>query len=196
MPSAYTARAAAALPSATASWTGSTSSTARSPRASASWAAISRLPRPHAMRSARYAPGFIFTTSLAPAHRRRRAGVASAISSCASVERDLHQERAATLKRRLSRRRSARYLDPSHIVPVLVGRPCPLQGADRRPARSLRHLRTADQLSDRAAGTERMRLTPSPVHSDEQMAKLINALDELWSACPVANGTFVRLAAE
>jgi 5-aminolevulinate synthase len=41
-----------------------------------------------------------------------------------------------------------------------------------------------------------MRLTPSPVHSDEQMANLIHALDELWEACPVSNGTYVRLAAE
>jgi 5-aminolevulinate synthase len=41
-----------------------------------------------------------------------------------------------------------------------------------------------------------MRLTPSPVHTDEQMAYLIQALEALWAACPVANGTYVSLAAE
>jgi 5-aminolevulinate synthase len=41
-----------------------------------------------------------------------------------------------------------------------------------------------------------MRFTPSPVHSNEQIAALIAALKALWMACPVANGKYVRLAAE
>jgi 5-aminolevulinate synthase len=45
-------------------------------------------------------------------------------------------------------------------------------------------------------GTERMRFTPSPVHSDAQIAELIAALKELWAACPVGKGEYVRLAAE
>jgi 5-aminolevulinate synthase len=45
-------------------------------------------------------------------------------------------------------------------------------------------------------GTERMRFTPSPVHGNAEVAALIAALKELWMACPVANGKYVRLAAE
>jgi 5-aminolevulinate synthase len=41
-----------------------------------------------------------------------------------------------------------------------------------------------------------MRFTPSPVHTDAQIADLIAALKELWAACPVGKGQYVRLAAE
>jgi 5-aminolevulinate synthase len=40
-----------------------------------------------------------------------------------------------------------------------------------------------------------MRLTPLPVHTDAQMDHLVAALTQLWSACPMANGEIVRLAA-
>ena len=45
-------------------------------------------------------------------------------------------------------------------------------------------------------GTERMRLTPTPVHTDEQMDDLVHSLTELWQACPLSRGETVRLAAE
>jgi 5-aminolevulinate synthase len=142
-----------------------------------------------------YAPGFIFTTSLAPAVA---AGALASIRhlKSSSAERVRHQERAATLKAQLKLRRLPVVDNPSHIVPVMVGDPVHCKAV-------------TDVLLDRYGiyvqpinyptvpkGTERMRFTPSPVHTDAQMEYLIGALETLWAACPVANGTYVRLAAE
>ena len=142
-----------------------------------------------------FAPGFIFTTSVAPA---LAAGALASIRhlKLSSVERDLHQERAATLKARLKAKRLPVMDNPSHIVPVMVG--CPVHCKAVTDALLQRYGIYVQPINypTVSKGTERMRLTPSPVHSDKQMAKLVNALDELWAACPVANGTFVRLAAE
>src|SRR6202048_2649923 len=68
------------------------------------------------------APGFIFTTSLPPA---LAAGALAAIRHLkeSKVERERHQERAATLKRRLVEAALPVMPSPSHIVPVMVGDP-------------------------------------------------------------------------
>ncbi|MBU1211883.1 MAG: aminotransferase class I/II-fold pyridoxal phosphate-dependent enzyme, partial [Alphaproteobacteria bacterium] len=45
-------------------------------------------------------------------------------------------------------------------------------------------------------GTERIRLTPGPMHTDALMDHLVASLGELWQRCPVAKGHYVKLAAE
>ena len=142
-----------------------------------------------------FASGFIFTTSLAPAI------VAGALASVrhlktSAIERARHQERVRTLKRLLKDRRLPVMDNPSHIVPVMVG--CPVHCKAVTDA-LLHHYGIYVQPINYptvSKGTERMRLTPSPAHSDEQMASLVYALGELWAACPVPNGAHVRLAAE
>jgi 5-aminolevulinate synthase len=44
-------------------------------------------------------------------------------------------------------------------------------------------------------GTKRMRLTPSPLLTDSAIDQLVNALTQLWKACPISSGKFVALAA-
>jgi 5-aminolevulinate synthase len=86
--------------------------------------------------------------------------------------------------------------NPSHIVPVMIGNPVHCKAV-------------TDTLLDRYGiyvqpinyptvprGTERLRLTPTPQHTDAQMDALVGALTELWSACPMSDGRTVRLAAE
>ncbi len=113
-----------------------------------------------------------------------------------AFERARHQERVRTLKRSLEARRLPVMDNPSHIVPVMVGCPIHCKAVTDALLREYGIYVQPINYPTVSKGTERMRLTPSPAHSDEQMAKLIHALDELWAACPVSNGTYVRLAAE
>jgi 5-aminolevulinate synthase len=142
-----------------------------------------------------YAPGFIFTTSLAPA---LAAGALASIRHLkqSKTERARLNECVDKLKRLMAEVRLPVMDNPSHIVPVLVGDPVHCKAVTDT---LLAHYRIYVQPINYPTvkrGTERMRFTPSPVHTDEQMAKLIAALTELWAACPVANGQYVRLAAE
>jgi 5-aminolevulinate synthase len=142
-----------------------------------------------------FAPGFIFTSSLAPT---LAAGALASIRhlKSSSVERERHQERAATLKARLKVKRLPVMDNPSHIVPVMVGCPVHCKAVTDTLLRRYGIYVQPINYPTVSKGTERMRLTPSPAHTDEQMANLIHALEELWAACPVSNGTYVRLAAE
>jgi 5-aminolevulinate synthase len=142
-----------------------------------------------------FASGFIFTTSLAPVI------VAGALASIrhlktSDLERARHQERVGTLKRSLKVKRLPIMDNPSHIVPVMVG--CPVHCKAVTDALLGEYGIYVQPINYPTVpkGTERMRLTPSPAHSDEQMADLVHALDELWAACPVANCTYVGQAAE
>ena len=142
-----------------------------------------------------YAPGFIFTTSLAPAI------VAAALASIrhlktSTVERERLVERVQTAKSQLIAAGLPVMENPSHIVPVMVGDPVHCKAVTDT---LLDHYGIYVQPINYPTvprGTERMRLTPSPVHTDAQMTALIAALQELWARCPVANGQYVRLAAE
>ena len=123
--------------------------------------------------------GFIFTTSLPPAI------AAAALASVRLVSgqpelRTRHQERAATLKRRLAAAGLPVMPSTTHIVPVFVGDAALCKQA-------------SDLLLDRHAiyvqpinyptvprGTERLRITPTPLHSDADIAHLVSALTTLW----------------
>ena len=126
------------------------------------------------------ASGFIFTTSLAPVI------VAGALASvrhlrASGTERTAHQAAAARLKQMIAARGLPLMSNDSHIVPVMVGDPV------------LCKLLTDRLLSDFGIyvqpinyptvpkGTERIRLTPSPLHSEADMAHLVASIDALWT---------------
>ncbi len=132
-----------------------------------------------------FASGFIFTTALPPA---LAAGAAASIRHLkdSQVERDSHRDRVAHVRRRLDAIGIPTLDNPSHIIPIMVG--------DAHKCK-----RISDWLLDHhgiyvqpinyptvPVGTERLRLTPSPVHSDEDVDRLVGALSEIWSQCELA----------
>jgi 5-aminolevulinate synthase len=128
-----------------------------------------------------FASGFIFTTSLAPAI------VAGALASIrhlktSTLERARHQERVRTLKRSLQAKRLPLMDNPSHIVPMRVG--CPIRCKALTDALLRQYAIYVQPINYPTVpkGTERLRLTPSTAHSNKQMARLIDALDELYGA--------------
>ena len=85
---------------------------------------------------------------------------------------------------------------PSHIVPVMVGNPVHCKAVTDALLERYGVYVQPINYPTVPKGTERIRLTPSPVHTPAQMDYLVASLTELWAACPVSHDTYVRLAAE
>jgi len=131
-----------------------------------------------------YASGFIFTTSLPPA---LAAGAAASIRWLKRHDevRVRHQERAATLKRRFKQAGLPVMDSASHIVPVLVGDPVHTKLiADALLEDDGIYVQPINYPTV-PRGTERLRFTPTPFHTDAMVDHLVTAMDRLWSRCNV-----------
>jgi 5-aminolevulinate synthase len=129
-----------------------------------------------------FASGFIFTTALPP-HIAAAATASIRHLKVSQSERLAQADRVAKVRRRLDAIGIPYLRNDSHIVPVMVGN-----------AVKCKYL--SDVLIERHGiylqpinyptvpkGSERLRITPSPLHSDDDIDKLVKALSDLWSQC-------------
>lgn len=127
-----------------------------------------------------FASGFIFTTSLPPAVA---AGAMASIEHLkrSNVERGKLHERVGTLRRRLDQIGIPHLRNPSHIVPVMVRDPSLCrQISDTLLERHGIYVQPINYPTV-PRGTERLRVTPSPLHGDREIEHLIEALGHVWS---------------
>ena len=132
-----------------------------------------------------FASGFIFTTALPPAVA---AGATASIRHLknSQFERMRHKDRVAKLRRRLDQAGVPYMANQSHIVPVMVG--------DAKKCKWISDILMAQHgiyiqpinYPTVPRGTERLRITPTPLHTDADIDHLVNALSELWSQCALA----------
>jgi 5-aminolevulinate synthase len=131
-----------------------------------------------------YAPGFIFSTSLAPA---LAAGATASVAYLKTVEgqklRERHQTQARILKTRLKGLGLPLIDHGSHIVPVIVGDPVHTKALSDMLLERYGIYVQPINFPTVPRGTERLRFTPSPVHGSDEMDKLVQAMDDLWAHC-------------
>jgi 5-aminolevulinate synthase len=127
-----------------------------------------------------FASGFIFSSSLPPAVA---AGAIAAIRHLkeSSVERERQQDRVAALRGKLDAIGIPHLANPSHIVPVMVGEAKACKAiSDELLARFDIYVQPINYPTV-PRGTERLRITPSPFHSDANIDALVAALGAIWA---------------
>ena len=133
-----------------------------------------------------FSSGFIFTTALPPA-------VAAAARTSirhlkqSDQERIVQRQRVAYLRKRLDQEGIPHMDNPSHIIPVMIKDPVKCRMlSDYLMQRYGIYVQPINYPTV-PKGTERLRFTPSPLHSVEDIEHLVFALKDLWKQCAIAH---------
>ena len=125
------------------------------------------------------APAFIFTTSLPPSVM---AGAKTSVEVQMSTiqDRRLQQRHSKSVKSSLAQRGIPVIANPSHIVPVLVGDAEKAKQASEMLMENHGIYVQAINYPTVPFGEERLRITPTPGHTEELQEDLIDAIDSVW----------------
>lgn len=126
-----------------------------------------------------FAPGFIFTTSITPSVA---AGCIASIRhlKASDQERISHQNNAQVLKNKFSAARIPYLKNESHIVPVIIGSAEKCKQVTDALLHDYQIYVQPINYPTVPVGTERLRLTPSAIHTEEMADQLVSALVEIW----------------
>ena len=132
-----------------------------------------------------FASGFIFTTALPPAVA---AGAAASIRhlKVSEMERLRQRDRVAKLRRKLEAAGVPYMKNDSHIVPVIVGDAKKCKWISDILLESYGIYIQPINYPTVPRGTERLRITPTPLHTDSDIDHLVSALSEMWSQCALS----------
>jgi 5-aminolevulinate synthase len=134
-----------------------------------------------------FASGFIFTTALPPSLAAgARASIQFLKSADGEALRTRQRNRVATLRRRLDALGIPHLPNPSHIVPVMVKDPVKCKMLSDILLDTYGVYIQPINYPTVPKGTERLRITPSPLHSDADIEHLVRALESLWSQCALS----------
>jgi 5-aminolevulinate synthase len=126
-----------------------------------------------------YAPQFIFTTTLPPSVAASAAAAVRHLKG-SEVERERHQKMARLVKHALRAAGLPVLENPSHIVPLMVRDAAKCRAASEMLLERHEIYIQPINYPTVARGTERLRITPTPRHSEAQVAGLVEALVDVW----------------
>jgi len=133
-----------------------------------------------------FASGFIFTTALPPAIAAAATASIQHLKG-SQMERARQQAQVAKLRAKLDRAGIPHMANDSHIIPVMIGDPVKCRMISDILMKDWGVYVQPINYPTVPKGTERLRITPSPFHSDADIDHLVNALSALWHRCALAH---------
>ncbi|NGQ91673.1 5-aminolevulinate synthase [Rhodobacter sp. HX-7-19] len=133
-----------------------------------------------------FASGFIFTTALPPAVAAAAAASIRHLKQ-SDEERRMQKQNVAKLRARLDRAGIPHMANDSHIIPVMIGDPVKCRMVSNILMDDWGIYVQPINYPTVPKGTERLRITPGPLHSDADIDHLVTALASLWQRCAVAH---------